>query len=229
MSPTESTPEFAPLPAGLPAGSASRSETGDEVDPELVALPDPPKSERSWTIVVLLVTVLASTAMMVSLVRDALYAVTPSNPADLGELHGAQINAALDNHYVRGEAMLGAAGAIRYERAFDSDSYRVAPVAGRPDLWVEIRVPDGQESSRFVPPTQFSGRLVRFAEVGPRHRGLQDAIAGIGGGQVPENAWLLVDGEPPVAARWAVSLVAMFFGFAMWNAVAIQRLLRRIA
>ena len=208
------------------AGSAAAA---DEVDPELVALPDPPKSERSWTIVVLLVTVLASTAMMVSLVRDAVYAFTPSHPADLGELHGAQIDGALDNHYVRGEAMLGAAGALRYERAFDSDSYRVAPVAGRPDVWVEIRVPDGQESSRFVPPTQFSGRLVRFAEVGPRHRGLRDAIASVGGGRVPENAWLLVDGEPPMAARWAVSLVVLFFGFAMWNAVAIQRLLRKIA
>ena len=221
MPPTESAPEFLPL-----AGAATAA---DEVDPELLALPDPPKTDRTWTVALLAITVLASVLMMVSLVRDALYAFTPSHPADLGELHGAQIDSSLDNHYVRGEAMLGAAGAIRYERAFDSDSYRVAPVAGRPDVWVEIRVPDGQESSRFVPPTQFSGRLVRFAEVGPRHRGLQDAIGSVGGGQVPANAWLLVDGEPPVAARWAVSLVVLFFGFAMWNAVAIQRLLRKIA
>ena len=221
MPPTESAPEFLPLAGAAPAA--------DEVDPELLALPDPPKTDRTWTVALLAITVLASVLMMVSLVRDAIYAFTPSHPADLGELHGAQIDALLDNHYVRGEAMLGAAGAIRYERAFDSDSYRVAPVAGRPDVWVEIRVPDGQESSRFVPPTQFSGRLVRFAEVGPRHRGLQDAIGSVGGGQVPANAWLLVDGEPPVAARWAVSLVILFFAFAMWNAVAIQRLLRKIA
>ena len=225
MPPTESAPEFLPLAGAAPAA--------DEVDPELLALPDPPKTDRTWTVALLAITVLASVLMMVSLVRDALYAFTPSHPVDLGDLHGAfrnqGLDASLDNHYVRGEAMLGAAGAIRYERAFDSDSYRVAPVAGRPDVWVEIRVPDGQESSRFVPPTQFSGRLVRFAEVGPRHRGLQDAIGSVGGGQVPANAWLLVDGEPPVAARWAVSLVILFFGFAMWNAVAIQRLLRKIA
>lgn len=200
-----------------------------DVDPELVALPDPPKKERTWTVVLLLATVLASAAMMVSLLKDAAYAFASSTATDLGELHGAAPAAALDNHYVRADGMLGAAGALRYERAFDSDSYRVAPVAGRSDLWVEIRVPDGQESSRFVPPTQFSGRLVRFSEVGPRHRGLKDAIGGVGGAQVPDDAWLLVDGEPPVAARASLFLVAMFFGFAMWNAIAIQRLLRRVA
>jgi hypothetical protein len=231
MPPT--APEF---PLHL-APSSSPRENADELDPELLALPAPPKRERTWTVVVLAVTIVASLAMMISLLRDAAYAFADSQATDLGELHpiasqneaGAPLDAALDNHYVRASAMLGAAGALRYERAFDSDSYRVSPVAGRPDVWIEIRMKDGEESSRFVPPSSFTGRLVRFREVGPRHRGLRDAIGAVGGSAVPDDAWLLVDGEPPVAARWAVALIALFAGFAIWNAFAIAKLVRRVS
>ncbi|HEX7664302.1 MAG TPA: hypothetical protein VF407_07330 [Polyangiaceae bacterium] len=201
----------------------------EEVDDELLALPAPPKKERTYTVALLAVTIVASLAMAFSLLGDAKYAFGSDQATDLADLHAAQIDPALGNHYVTAEGMLGAAGAIRYERAFDSDSYRVAPVAGRSDVWVEIRVPDGQESSRFVPPTQFSGRLVRFDEVGPRHRGLRDAITNIGGAAVPANAYLVVDGAAPATSRWAVTLVLLFVGFAAWNAFAIQRLLRKVA
>lgn len=207
---------------------ALRLSREDELDEELLALPAPPKKERTYTVALLAVTIVASLAMAFSLLRDASYAFQSERPTDLADLHAAEVPAALDNRYVTAQGMLGAAGAIRYERAFDTDSYRVAPVAGRSDVWVEIRIPDGQESSRFVPPTQFSGRLVRFDEVGPRHRGLRDAITSIGGAAVPANAWLVVDGQAPASSRWAITLVMLFVGFALWNAVAIQRLLRRV-
>ncbi|MEO7112178.1 MAG: hypothetical protein ABI183_17165 [Polyangiaceae bacterium] len=224
MPPT--APEF---PLHL-APSTAR-EADEEIDPELLALPAPPKRERSWTIAVLAVTIAASLAMMVSLLRDAAYAFAPSQSTELGDLRlgsGNQIDGGLDNHFVHAEAMLGAAGALRYERAFDSDSYRVAPVAGRTDVWVEIRMKDGEESSRFIPPTSFAGRLVRFSEVGPRHRGLRDEIGSVGGTGVPDGAWLLVDGEQPANARWAVALIVLFAGFAIWNALAIAKLVRKV-
>jgi hypothetical protein len=211
------------------APSAKDRELDDELDPELEALPAPPKRERTWTIVVLAVTILASLAMMFSLLRDAAYAFAPSQSADLGDLNrGSTADASLDNHFVRATAMLGAAGALRYERAFDSDSYRVAPVAGRTDVWVEIHMKDGEESSRFIPPTSFAGRLIRFSEVGPRHRGLRDEIGKVGGTAVPEGAWLMVDGEQPANSRWAVALVLLFASFAIWNAFAIAKLVKKV-
>ena len=224
MPPPNTAPQL-PMPLS-PAASAVDSE---EIDPELMALPAPPKQERTWTVVVLLVTVLASLGMMVSLMRDAAYAFAPSSSTDLGDLKSGTIDGVLDNHYVRANAMLGAAGALRYERAFDSDSYRVAPVAGRSDVWVEIRIPEGQESSRFIPPSVFAGRLVRFSEVGPRHRGLQNAIAGVGGAAIPPGAWLMVDGDSPEASRWALALIALFAAFAIWNSFAIWNLVRRVS
>jgi hypothetical protein len=70
---------------------------------------------------------------------------------------------------------------------------------------------------------------VRFGGAGPRHRGLATAIERATGSTVPPGAWLVVDGEGPESARWTILLAAMFLGFAAWNAVAIARIVRKVA
>ncbi len=199
----------------------------DAVDPELLALPDPPRGERRVTLAVLALTAVAAVAMVVSLWRDATYAFAAPREVDLGELRSAT-GAFTPNTFVQARGMMAAAGAIRYERPFVEESFRVTPVAGRPDVYVEVRVPAGTENARYVPPTELRGRLVRFDATGPRHRGLRAAIADRTGKPVPAGAWLLVDGEAPDQARWAVALVVLFLGFAAWNAAAILRLMRRV-
>lgn len=201
---------------------------GDELDPELLQLPDPPKRERTLTVAMLVFTAFASIAMIFALRRDAAYAFSTPAAADLGDLQTAPADAFAENRFVRGHAALGAAHAIRYERPLVSESFRLMPVMGRPDVWVEVRVPPGQENVRFVPPEDFTGRLVRFEAGGPRHRGLASAIRNATGQEVPKNAWLLVGGDAPSSSRWAVLLVAMFAGFAVWNLVVTAKLLRRV-
>jgi hypothetical protein len=227
-------PELLPeLMAGVRPGDAARSPTTreetEEVDPELLALPDPPRAERTATLFILGFTAIAALAMVFMLARDAAYALAPSTATDVGDLRTSPPTSFGENGFVRAHGMLAAVGAIRYERPFASDTYRVAPVAGRPDVWVEMRIPMGQETARFVPPSAFSGRLVRFDAAGPRHRGLRDAIAAASGAAVPPGAWLVVDAETPSDARWAVALVFLFLGFAGWNFLAIQRLVRKVA
>ncbi len=217
--PTELSP-----PMAAPPGAAAE----DQVDPELLALPDPPKRERTWTVLMLAVTAMASLAMAFALRRDASYAFAGATAVELGDMRDAPPAAFVDNSFVRAHAMLGAVGAIRYERPFDADTYRLSPLAGRLDVWVEVRVPAGQESARYVPPSNFAGRLVRLGSSGLRHRGLAAAIERETGEAVPPGAWLLVDGEGPSDSRWAVALVALFCGFALWNLGAIARLVRRV-
>jgi hypothetical protein len=200
----------------------------DALDPELLALPDPPRRERTLTILLLALTACASCAMSLALRGDVAYAFSAPVALDVGELRDLNVAVSVPtNRFVRGHGTLGAAGAIRFERPFESDSYRVSPVAGRRDLWVEVQVPSGEESGRYVPPTSFAGRLVPFDEAGPRHRGLLSAIGATTGEAVPAGARVLVEGEVPSRARWAVALAAVFFAFAVWNALAIVRLVRR--
>jgi hypothetical protein len=213
-----SPPSFSAHAAVLPA---------DAEDPELIALPSPPRRERTVTLLLLAATTIASCLMALALRGDVAYAWSASAPSLLGDLRDANVTEALDNRFVQGHGTLGAAFAIRFERPFDSDSYRVSPVAGRRDLWVEVRVPAGEENGRYMPPPTFAGRLIRFDGAGPRHRGLASAIASATGEAVPSGARVLVDGEAPADARWSVALVALFLGFALWNVAAIAKFVRR--
>lgn len=204
------------------------TQTEEEVDPELIELPDPPKRERSLTVAMLLFTAVASLAMVFALRRDAAYAFSVRDAADLGDLGAAPAAAFVQNRYVRATAMLGAARAIRYERPLVSGSFRLMPVVGRPNVWAEVRVPAGAETVRWVPPSSVTGRLVRFDAAGPRHRGLAGAVHDATGQEVPKGAWLLVEGDAPEDARWAVLLVMMFAGFAIWNVAVTAKLLRKV-
>ena len=246
--PAELSPPMPSMPTG-PSGAhapgAPSSGASDEVDPELLALPDPPRRERTWTLLVLAVTAVVSIAMALALRPDASYAFASAVPMDLGELRDVSPGSLADNRFVSARAMLGAAGAepnrhvrghgslggvlaVRFERPFESDSYRLSPVAGRRDVWVEVRVPEGEETSRYVPPAQFRGRLVRFDAGGLRNRGLRGVIERATGEPVPAAAWLLVDGETPGGAGWAVGLAALFVAFAAWNLGAMAKLVRRV-
>lgn len=204
----------------------------DALDPELLDLPDPPKRERSFTVATLVFTAFASLAMVFALRGDAAYAFSSARPAELGDLGSAPAAAFVENGYVSGTAMLGAARAIKYERPLVSDSFRLMPVvssdARRPNVWVEVRVPAGAENIRYVPPNQITGRLVKFESAGPKHRGLASAVRDATGQQVPEASWLLVEGDAPTGARWAIMLVVMFLGFAVWNLGVTAKLLRRV-
>lgn len=204
---------------------------GDEVDPELLLLPAPPRRERRTTLGLMAVTAACAAAMVVALLPDAAYAVRGERtPADLGDLAGVRPNAPalVPNSFVSAKGLLGGAAAIRFERPFEADSYRLAPVAGRDDVWVELRVPAGAENARFVPPSAFCGRLVPFEASGLRHRSLADAVTGVTRRPMPKQAWLLVDGEYPSGAFWVLALVLLFAGFAAWNVWTIARLVRKV-
>lgn len=220
--------------------SAPDDAVSSGVDPDLLTLPAPPKRERTAAVVLMAVTALASAWMAVSLLAEARYALTPGQPVEVGDLTGLHAGhdggdphtpgpaGDLANRYVRGTGLLGTSGAIRYGRAAEGDSFRLAPVAGNPALWVEIRVPEGFEGPRFVPPTAFAGRLVPFRQAGVRHVGLIKAVRAQTEVAIPDDAWLLIDGSSPRASRWAVALAALFAGFAAWNLTAMARVLARV-
>jgi hypothetical protein len=199
-------------------------------DPDLLALPAPPKRERTATVVMMLVTAAAAVAMAFALRGEARYAVTSGQPESIGELSalepGAQ--AQLANRYVRASALLGIEGAIRYGRAAEGDSFRLAPVVGNRKIWVEIRVPEGLEGPRFVPPTSFAGRLVPFRDAGLRHAGLAAAVRERTKVSIEPDAWILIDGSSPRASRWALALALIFVGFAAWNVAGVARVLKRV-
>lgn len=197
-------------------------------DPDLVALPGPPKRERTATVLMMAITAIAAGWMAFVLLGEAQYALTPGQLTDVAELATLNPTPGIENRYVRASGLLGTTGAIRYGRAAEGDSFRLAPIAGNKKIWVEIRVPEGFEGPRFVPPTNFAGRLVPFTKAGIRHARLPDSVRAQTDTEVPNDAWVLIDGCSPRASRWAVALVLLFVGFSLWNVVGIIRVLARV-
>lgn len=223
MTRSSSSP-IAPAPQVAPVDRAP----GD--DPELLALPAPPRRERTATLVVMALTSLAALGMCAALGGEAIYALSPGRPQEVADLSALAPGADLANRYVRGQGLLGTPGAVRYGRPAEGDSFRLAPVAGNHRIWVEIRVPEGFEGPRFVPPSTFAGRLVPLADAGLRHAGLRSAVEeqSPAGTSLAADAWLLVDGNSPRASRWALALVGLLLAFAAWNLLGIARILRRV-
>jgi hypothetical protein len=214
--------------AELPRLAAPGTGAHPADDPELAALPAPPRRERTLAVALMGATTLASLAMCWLLGGEAAYAFTRPVPIDVGELATVQLATIKPGTYVEARGLLGTGGALRYSRPLEGDSFRLQPAAGNARVWVEIRVPEGMEGPRFVPPTSFRGRLVPLADAGLRHAGLARSVRAQTGAQVPQEAWVLVDGASPRASRWAVALVALFAFFALWNAANVARVLRRV-
>lgn len=217
MSPTQ-----APLAA---ARALAREEASD---PELVALPAPPRRERTLAAALMIVTAFAAGTMCWALRTEVAYALARPAPTDAGDLATLDVSTMTPGTYVEAKGMLGTTGAIRYSRPLEGDSFRLQPVAGNPRVWVEIRVPEGMEGPRFVPPTTFAGRLAPMSDAGLRHAGLARSVLRETNTAVPAGAWVLIDGASPRASRWAIALFGLFAFFALWNAANVVRILRPI-
>jgi hypothetical protein len=215
--------------ADLPPLAAARQAARQEVeDPELQALPAPPKRERTLAAALMMVTTVASLAMCWALRGEVVYALAHNVPVNLNDLATVDLGSLRSGQYVEARGMLGTAGAIRYSRPLEGDSFRLQPVAGNSKLWVEIRVPEGFEGPRFVPPVTFAGRLVPLRAAGLRHAGIAKSVMRETSLAVPEDTWILVDGASPRASRWAIALLALFAFFAMWNLANVVRILRPV-
>jgi hypothetical protein len=215
-------------PADLPSLSDARALARKEVDdPELQALPGPPKKERTLATALMIVTTFAAGAMCWALRSEVSYATSKPIPDSLGDLAAVDLSA-VQPGYVEAKGLLSSAGAVRYARPFEGDSFRLQPVAGNEKIWVEIRVPEGMEGPRFVPPGDFTGRLVPFSDAGIRHAGVAQSVTNETAKTVPQDAWLLIDGASPRASRWALALFALFGFFAIWNLVNVVRILRPV-
>ncbi|RYZ63291.1 MAG: hypothetical protein EOP08_11160, partial [Proteobacteria bacterium] len=168
--------------AELPRSSA------EEVDEELLALPDPPRTERTLTLVALVLAALVSLAFAFSLRHDVQYSLSRAEPLPVGALDTVRIADLPKNRVVTASAALGVSGAMRFERPLVEESSRIVPVLGRDDLWVELQIPRGEVLGRYVPADPLRGRLVPFSEAGPHHRGIASQLGDLRGVALPAGA-----------------------------------------
>jgi hypothetical protein len=194
------------------------------IDPELVALPRPPRQERTLSVLLMALTGLLAVFMTAALAGDVKYALAGDVPEVVGPLSTFAPEPAMSNRFVRADGKLRSEGALRYRRPLESDSFQLVPVSGNDRLWVELRVPPVPESAAAAPPVTFVGRLLPIKSIAFGFGGLRRSMET--GGSISADAWVLVDGATPVASHWTVALAAMLALFAAYNLVMIARILR---
>ncbi len=204
------------------------SATENQPDPDLTDLPSPRRPLRRVTLGVLTLVAVASLGVLWGLRGEIGYCLSFSPVQPLGDLAQLHPSAALANHWVQGRAPLAAEGAVRFQRPLESDSYRMGPVAGNPQLWIQFRVPAVYDNEAFIPPASFVGRLMPLNRTALRQAALAGAVveAGWPKGHLPANAWLLVDGESPASTRWALGLAGLLVGCALFAVWGLWSLLR---
>jgi hypothetical protein len=201
------------------------AETASRIDPELEALPGPRRPWRRLTLGTMTVTVIGALALVLQLLPLVTYAVRGGPPRELGALTGVQPDEKNAGAWVHGTGVLAGHG-VEYQRPLDSDRYRLVPLEGSPEMWIELRIPKEIEPEHYVAPNSFVGRLTPLDRAGVRHSALPDAIARATGKAPPMDTWLLIDGESPVSTRWAVAFSALLVAFAVFNVWGLVRLLR---
>ncbi|HEX2734460.1 MAG TPA: hypothetical protein VHM70_22785 [Polyangiaceae bacterium] len=195
-------------------------------DPELEALPEPRRPWRRATLITLALTLLGALSLALQLIEPIAYATQSGQPVSVGDLSQYKPGTADANTWVHGAGIL-AEPVAGYRRPLDPDRFRIAPVEGNPNLWVEVREPSGSLGEHFIPPLSFIGHLVPLSHPGLRYRGLIDALVSSGQAAPPKDGWLLVDGESPESQRWVFGLATLLVGFAAFSAWGIYALTTR--
>jgi hypothetical protein len=166
-------------------------------------------------LVVRILSIVAAAVLAFALRHDLRYALSPRSVIELPANASTAELSAHAHRWVALKGIPGGVGAVDYRRPLQiggkGGMYRLGPLVDRPDVLVEVRLPDGVDPARFVPPTSLSGRLVPLDEAGVRFGDARTLLERATGRAVPANAFLLESGAEPTPRAPA----AMLAGFAL--------------
>lgn len=196
----------------------------DDVDPELLALPAPPPGRRFATMALMALVVVVALALVASVRSDLAFFFVRGAAQDLGDVTTVTAASLTPNTMVTVEGTPLTAGAVRYRRVITGDSYVVFPLAGQRTVFVHL-----SEAAARSPRTTYSGRLVRFADLGGRLSAVREYLATTEDMPVtPESYVLLVD-ETPASSWWALGLALLAGLFVLIDVMLIVRWFRPVS
>ncbi len=195
----------------------------DEVDPELLALPAPPPGRRFATMALMALVVVVAFALVASLRSDLTFFFVRDAVRDLGDVTTVAASSLTPNTLVTVEGTPLSAGAVRYRRVLTGDSYVVFPLAGQRTVFVHL-----SEEAAASPRTTYSGRLVRFADLGGRLSSVREYLASTMDMPVTSDSYVLLVDETPASCWWAVGLAILAALFVLLDLMLIVRWFRPV-
>lgn len=195
-----SSTDLPPIPA---SGVAELGEDG--LDPELVALHQPPAARRYVTLLVMGLVAAAAVTLLLSLRYPVAYYFSRPEVQDLGSATQLEPATLVPNTQVRVHGAPMWSATVRYSRLLLGGDHEIFPLAGQRRLFVSR--PLGAEVDTGA--TEFSGRLVTFRQLGARYGGLREHLANQLELPVSADTFVLLAGEPPESYGWALWLALL--------------------
>ena len=174
---------------------------GDEVDPELLALPAPPEGRRLATMSVMALAVVVALGLTSALRHDVAYFFSSATVHEVGDAARLAPATLASNSFVEVEGTAMASQVVRYRRLLSGETFVVFPLAGQRTVFVHM--PESEMSS---PRASYAGRLVTFGEMGGRLDGVRSFFARELEEPVSTESYVLLVDESPQTAWWALAL-----------------------
>jgi hypothetical protein len=214
-------------PHGADSGGPGVHVATDEVDPELLALPLPPRGRRLLSMALMLCVVGVAVGLLAHLRADVAYGFAPNRATELGAIATLDLRTLVPNTFVRirGTPMLGLT--VRYERALSGQFFAVFPLAGQRQVFVQVPLEALRDPAR-AGRAEWSGRLLTFGQLGGRFRGVRDYLVHSMHLPVTAESFVLLAEEQPVAHGWALALSALCLAIIGFTGVLMARWFRAL-
>jgi hypothetical protein len=199
----------------------------EAVDPDLVALPAPPRGRRILVMAVMALVVACSFGLLMSLRLDVGYFFSNRTPIVLGEVTELAPAEVEPNRYVQVSGTPMASATVRFSRLAPGTTYLVFPLAGQQQRSIFVQVPlESPDAMRDFARRDFAGRVVTFGQLGGRFRPVRNYMKDVMGLSVSSESLLVLADEAPGSYGWALALSALCLVFIGVNLFMLLRWFR---
>lgn len=167
--------------------------------------------------------VVVALALVASVRSDLAFFFARGAVADLGDVTTVAAASLTPNTMVTVEGTPLSSGTVRYRRVMTGDSFVVFPLAGQRTVFVHL-----SEDAARTPRTTYSGRLVRFADLGGRLSAVREYLATTMEMPVTSDSYVLLVDETPASCWWAVGLAILAALFVLVDVMLIVRWFRPV-
>lgn len=199
---------------------------GEAIDPELLALPAPPRGRRIVAAASMALAVTASLALLGTLRADLAYFFSDAAVVELGEATALDVRALEPGSFVRISGTPMASATVHYQSLVGGTTYAVFPLAGQRDVFVRVEAESADAEARAAR-RDFAGRLTTFGALGGRIAAVRGALRDRLGLPVTSETYLLLADEAPGDDVGVVALAALCLAFLGLNAWLAARWFRR--
>lgn len=193
----------------------------DAIDRELLELPAPPQRRRLGTLVLMAAVVVAAAAIALSLRHDIAYFFSSSQTVDLGDVTHLDPATLRTNEHVRVSGTPMVSRAVRYRWVLTGGEHIVFPLAGQRTVYVNT-----DDTSQAIARSEFTGRLVTFAQLGSRIGSVEGYLASDLGLPVTGDSFIILADEPPGSYAWALLLAILCALFVLIDVALFLRWFR---